>query len=205
MIDGRLAKHGYTVDWGFFSGICVGAENKPLEIEATLTHKIIAELREITAPKADLLAAELEAGTVEPKWFKNSIHTHWKDVDCKREELSDYDAKRIIAGAIHRAKNNAAMARAHATMLEKLIVARHGKPLMPVAPAKKELAVGMKVRVHSIVAEVVELRYQEARGCGPYMNGKHMLHAILKRENGNLFAVPTRSIRQAAILEGGAQ
>jgi len=29
--DGVLSKHGYTVDWGFFNGVCPGAGHRPFE------------------------------------------------------------------------------------------------------------------------------------------------------------------------------
>jgi hypothetical protein len=205
-----LAKHGYTVDWGFFHGVCMGSENKPLEHDKTLTERIIKELREDVAPRADKRAADLESGAVEPKWYRRE-HTFGKTtkVAVKRDELSDYDAKQQIAAAIYTAQSEARGARAHADMLEKLMESRFGQPLIPVErEARKELAVGSRVQIggkKGIICEVVEIKDQEARGCGPYMNGKVMPHAILKRPDGRLIAEPTRLIRQAAILTPGGE
>jgi hypothetical protein len=223
MIDGVLAKHGYTVDWGFFNGVCVGAENKPLELDKALTERIIKELREDVAPRADKRAADLESGAVEPKWTMSKFieseggrkqwvnHVlksgKWETVECTRAELDDYQAKCQIERAIHAAKNNAAMARSHALMLEKLIETRHGQPLIPVSN-KIELNVGSRVQIggkKGVVCEVVEIKDQVARGCGPYLNGQLLKHAILKRPDGKLIAEPTRLIRQAAIIDGAAQ
>ena len=33
---GLLAKHGYTVDWGFFHGVCEGANHLPLQKDRSL-------------------------------------------------------------------------------------------------------------------------------------------------------------------------
>jgi hypothetical protein len=87
-----LAKHGYTVEWGFFNGTCGGSDRKPLEVEKTFTETIIAQLRETVAPKADKLAADLRAGAVQPKWRKG-----WKNDEVAREQLSEYEQSQCIA------------------------------------------------------------------------------------------------------------
>lgn len=33
---GRIAKHGYTTRWGFFSGTCAGSDNLPYEVSTNL-------------------------------------------------------------------------------------------------------------------------------------------------------------------------
>lgn len=38
---GVLAKHGYTTKWGFFSGVCMGAEHEPIELSCELVKKSI--------------------------------------------------------------------------------------------------------------------------------------------------------------------
>jgi len=210
---GTIAKHGYTVDWGFFNGVCQGAEALPLEYDKALTESIITQLRVTVAPRAELLAAELAAGTVEPKWFKRVATgtrkygmPQYNDVDCTRAEISDEVAARQIEIAIHTAQAEQRNALAHAVMLEKLIESRFGQALMPIV-LHKELKAGMHVQVggkKGVLCEVVELRRQVARGCGPYMNGKLLPHALLKRPDGRIFAMPTQTIRQAAIVEGGA-
>jgi hypothetical protein len=212
---GTIAKHGYTVDWGFFNGVCAGAEHQPLEQDKALTERIMAELLNDVAPRAEKLAADLRSGAVQPKWF-NRVPTgtrkfgvpQYNDVECTRAEISDQVAAQQVENAAYKAEGKARNARSHAAMLEKLIAARHGQPLMPIV-LHKELAVGMSVRIggkKGKIYEVVELKRIMARGCGPYMNGKLLPHAIFKRSNGEgTFAVPTQTIRQAAIVEGGAQ
>lgn len=204
-----IAKHGYTVEWGFFNGICVGSDNKPLEQDKQITLQIIKQLREVVAVQADKRAADLQSGAVEPRWFK-SVYKGGKfeKIDVKRDELPSYEQKQILTAAIYNAESKARGARSHAAMLEQLIESRHGKALIPVI-AKRELSVGDRVQLggkKGVICEVVELKMQAARGCGPYMNGHVMLHAILKREGKDaLIAVPTRTIRQSSIIEGGAQ
>jgi hypothetical protein len=40
---GRIAKHGYTVDWGYFNGVCHGAGKQPAEVDVTYTRRLIVE------------------------------------------------------------------------------------------------------------------------------------------------------------------
>ncbi len=40
---GLLSKHGYDVQWGFFNGVCWGADHLPFEQDITLVKKAIAQ------------------------------------------------------------------------------------------------------------------------------------------------------------------
>jgi hypothetical protein len=199
---GILAKHGYTVDWGFFNGVCCGSDRKPLESDKSVSESIIKALRTVVAPKAQRVAADLRSGVAEPRWTKL---VGSKRVEVTRVELSDYDQGQQIAGAAHRADSEARHALAHANDLEKLIEAVHGKPLIEIKDeVRKELKPGVKVRIGGAkgeVYEVVEVKHQVARGCGPHLNGQYILHAFFtSRKTGQLFAVPARTIRQDAIV-----
>lgn len=44
-----LSKHGYTVKWGFFSGVCQGAGHLPYELSCDLIKSCIANAQEILA------------------------------------------------------------------------------------------------------------------------------------------------------------
>jgi len=39
-----LAKHGYDVSWGFFNGVCGGADNLPIQLDRTLADRTIISL-----------------------------------------------------------------------------------------------------------------------------------------------------------------
>ena len=51
-----LAKHGYTVDFGYFNGVCTGSDRKPLEIDKSFTEQTIVELADWVEKKRVLLA-----------------------------------------------------------------------------------------------------------------------------------------------------
>jgi hypothetical protein len=211
MADGKLAKHGYTVDWGYFHGVCQGAEAKPLEHDKTLTESLIKLLREDVAPRADKLAADLEAGIVDPQWTKRvpdvtnrrTGFVTYKTVSAERHELNDYNQQHQRNAAVCRAQSDARHARSHADMLVKMIEMRHGQPLYPVSD-KPTLGVGTRVQIggkKGWIGEIMEIRDQEARGCGPYLNGRMMPHAVLKRPDGRQIALPVRTIRMSAIVQ----
>jgi len=44
--NGRLSNHGYTVQWGFFSGTCFGAHGKPFEESTDLILHMIKQCKE---------------------------------------------------------------------------------------------------------------------------------------------------------------
>lgn len=205
-IKSLLAKHGYTVDWGYFHGVCRGADIKPLEVERRMTDSIIKELREIVAPKADKLAADLRSGAVQPKYYIEKIENKKRvQVEVTRDQIDDYLAGQFVARAVYGAESEARNARSHASAMEKLIAARFGQPLYPVeAEAKKELKPGARVRIGGKTGwtgEVIEIKDKVCSGCGPYMNGRTMPHAFLRSPKGNIIAIPARTIRQSAILD----
>tara|TARA_R110002072_G_C7796032_1_gene521283 strand:+ start:33 stop:875 length:843 start_codon:yes stop_codon:yes gene_type:complete len=51
----KLAQHGYTVDWGFFNGVCNGADHLPIQIDKSLAEKTIVNATKYVAKKTDLL------------------------------------------------------------------------------------------------------------------------------------------------------
>jgi hypothetical protein len=202
----KIAKHGYTVDWGFFNGTCQGSDAAPLENDKQMTDAIIETLREHVAPAAEEKARRLRNGTVIPRWYKNVYRGgKHEQITVKREELTDYEAEQIVKARVYNAESEAREARAHAAMLEKLIEARWGKALYPVErEARKELKAGVRVRLggkNGMDGEVVKIEGKVASGCGPYLNGQFIQHAFIKREDGRMVAIPCRLIRQDAITE----
>lgn len=55
---GVLSKHGYTVKWGFFSGVCGGSHQQPFELSKDLIAGAVAniekQIKEVSAEIAEL-------------------------------------------------------------------------------------------------------------------------------------------------------
>ena len=64
---GVMAKHGYTVDWGYFNGVCGGSDERPLELDreyadrCVVLYKAEAErLMAITAADVDEIRIDIK-------------------------------------------------------------------------------------------------------------------------------------------------
>lgn len=72
--EGRIAKHGYTVEHGFFDGECFGSGHLPLQISCDLVKESIprAEMQIETISKR---VAKLRVPATEPKgWVMKTIY-----------------------------------------------------------------------------------------------------------------------------------
>lgn len=74
-----IAKHGYTVDFGFFNGVCEGSGELPLEIDKSLTEETIVELTNYLALQSTYLEG-LESGKVE------NLDYYWVTFQNSEEE-----------------------------------------------------------------------------------------------------------------------
>jgi hypothetical protein len=55
-----LAKHGYTVDFGYFDGVCTGSDRKPLEVDKSFTEATIVRISEWIDGQKVLLQEAIE-------------------------------------------------------------------------------------------------------------------------------------------------
>lgn len=134
---GNLAKHGYTVDWGFFNGTCSGSDRAPLEIAAEHNIEIIVALR---ARAAELDAeAEGEIAKVPVEYYSDARDdkgrrikvAKWLDraeFEATRPSYEKFD--REVGYLRSRLHNQARNFRSHAADLENLRITRHGQPLI---------------------------------------------------------------------------
>lgn len=66
----RIAKHGYTVDFGFFNGVCDGSNKLPLEVDKSITERTILSLTDYVESQSAHLQG-LESGEVK------NLATYW--------------------------------------------------------------------------------------------------------------------------------
>lgn len=136
-----LAKHGYTVEFGYFSGTCRGSERKPVQAERTITDATILGLGKY-AGECDMSAAHLKSGAVNPV----RIHTGDKFNPTTRRYEAQYIAfgdgtaaqqTRAIELAVAGAESDARGARAHAKGLQQMADELHGTPLVLIVDEPK--------------------------------------------------------------------
>lgn len=89
---GTLAAHGYTVRWGFFSGVCRGSHSLPWEQDSSLVASSVegarAKLADIRAEQAELRKPATGARAWVPKyipatWTDRRSRYVWTEVDLR--------------------------------------------------------------------------------------------------------------------------
>lgn len=133
--SGKLAKHGYTVDWGFFNGTCSGSDNLPLEQDAELNLAIIKQLTEQAAQldieaEGEITKVQIKVGH---KWVGRKAVPQYKLVDraefeATRPSYEKFD--REVELVRTRLRRQAELFRSHAADLDRLRESRHGQPLI---------------------------------------------------------------------------
>lgn len=147
---GLLAKHGYTVEYGYFSGTCSGADHLPLEQDKSFAEQTVVGLRAWAEKRDAEAAGEITKVVVKVKDEERSMkfRTVWKQVLMTRDEFfAHFEPKFHYHPAEARARfverdwqdevslarrqlaAAAKGAREAADHLEALIATVHGKPL----------------------------------------------------------------------------
>jgi hypothetical protein len=136
-----LAKHGYTVEYGYFNGTCRGSDRQPIQTERTITDATIVGLGKFAA-ECDESAANLRAGTTHPSRIKtgeklNPATSRYEAVYIAWEAGSDYQKLQAVERAVNGAERDASHARAHARSLKKMAEELHGTALVAIDDFRK--------------------------------------------------------------------
>ena len=189
VVRGYASKHGYTVNNGWFNGVCSGQHYEPVQVSRVQADRIVESIRESVAA----LRVELEAvasGKVTPKtivkgYGKNQTEIKFSDAALCDQAQAVESLKRTIAHRINAGED-------FAKHLEAVANKYHGQPLREVnLDAPVGIVVGSSVKVQGSVVTVTKIEYRVARGVGPSINGQHILHVCFER-NGKEFAYPKR-------------
>lgn len=165
-----IAKHGYIVDWGYFSGTCQGSGKRPAEHDVSLTRTVIIFCLEKAADH-DGSITDLKNGTTVPETFKrynpNKVVEHKTrggsryttkggDDTLPISEATPTERKNVIALAIHEHKMHASNLRSHADSLTRFVLVRLGQPRYAVAD--------LNVKVEKPAAPVVDVKSGKIEG-----------------------------------------
>ena len=90
-VKNTLAKHGYTVDWGFFNGECYGSHKKPLQLDRTLADETIRDCkRQIT--KYEKVLESNYSLQWRPKEIYGYVDADGKNDRYRRQYFHQYNA-----------------------------------------------------------------------------------------------------------------
>jgi hypothetical protein len=196
--EGGLAKHGYTVEFGWFQGTCSGAHAQPLERSRVELDGLVANLR-TWAGDAEDQARQLEQRETDPDgiWESYAEFGQRKRRLRPYAELTEDDKRRCRVARVLNLRRKAEAYRDHAAVLLALAEQVHGQPLVDVkvAAAAKTIQVGDRVKVCGQEVVVTRIGEQAARGVGYRVNGQYMEHVFWLRD-GREYGYPKRYARK---------
>jgi hypothetical protein len=135
VVDGRMAKHGYTVESGWFKGVCAGKHFAPIQVSREQTDTLIASVRkqvlEMIA-KADLVAS----GEFKPTTITRHPHSKKAMEFIPFAEATVYEQRDAIRALEWNYRRTAEMGTSFADMMVQVADKYHGKALVEVT--KKE-------------------------------------------------------------------
>lgn len=127
---GNMAKHGYTVENGWFNGVCPGRNFAPLELDRLSPEpawlSILAQADEL-----DLNATQYEQGVRVPT---SVIKREWKNGQRQSyqkpwSELTEYDKRSELNSLVFGMRRRAKAGRDFVKFIRELADNVHGKPL----------------------------------------------------------------------------
>jgi hypothetical protein len=137
--NGVMAKHGYTVEHGWFNGVCSGERYAPIQVSRTHTDKIIADIRaeipELLKQAEQVIMGWLLPEFVEVGNFRNRTTIAYEDAD-------QYDQRQAREKLEWSLKMKAKAGESFIQILETVANEYHGKPLVQVtkqAPVQIEI------------------------------------------------------------------
>jgi hypothetical protein len=140
VVGGLMSKHGYTVEHGWFSGVCSGNHYQPMQFSRVETDSIVSDIR-AEIPKLLALADQYESGIKTPEFvMKKVLDTElrkWVEVKVPFAEAHIVDQKSTVSQIVWGYRNRANAGKSFAATLESIANKVHGTPLIEVA--KKEV------------------------------------------------------------------
>lgn len=131
LASGRMSKHGYTVQDGWFNGVCSGDRHAPMQVQREVTDQIVAQVREevkeLEAHAADLRTGRKTLGLVrKPGMYvrrgEEPVMVEWKD-------LPEYSRAEVLRNTVHNIEARARVGTSFANDMELLVDVVHGQPL----------------------------------------------------------------------------
>ena len=135
VVDGKMAKHGYTVESGWFKGVCAGKHFAPIQVSREQTDKLIAAVREQVLEMI-VKADKVVSGEITPTTITRHPHSKKAMEFIPFAEATVYEQRDAIRALEWNYRRTAEMGTSFAKMMVQVADKYHGKALVEVA--KKE-------------------------------------------------------------------
>lgn len=129
VVNGKMAKHGYTVKFGFFNGVCSGEHFAPMQQSTEESERVIAQCGE-EAGKSEEAAEKMQAGKIKPLYVTRGYGKNREQINFEEAEV--WEQRQAREAMIWNLRSEARQYRAHADGLIKLVAEYAGKELRPV-------------------------------------------------------------------------
>lgn len=163
-LRGAIAKHGYTVDHGYFNGVCHGAQYPAMELERTMTDNVIAQIREKDIHEMLARIEEIKGGwrpetVMEDVWCRET-RKHVK-VATPFGDLDAYQQQQWPKRALWNLEQRIKMGADFADHLEALAAKVHGQPMIEVKRAEKAAYIEAGEKRKSEAGTTLTASYQQ--------------------------------------------
>lgn len=190
-----IAKHGYTVDWGYFAGTCSGSGVYPLEVARDHCDNIIDSC-ERAALSHTASAKELRAGKTRPERCDNGQKCvspgKWETVWVSWADANETLRRQQIEREIAEHERHANFMIDHAAFLFHLAAGVHGLPLRRVKPS-----VNVDVRPGATFTVATDKRYEIVRtGLPGGYGGRRLYTEVRKLDDGRILRMTTAYVRR---------
>lgn len=140
VVGGLMSKHGYTVENGWFSGVCEGRNFKPMQVSRVETDNIVESIRK-QIPKLLAQSEQYLSGALNPEFVVQRSYSAElrKSIEVKIpfSEAPEYEQSITRKSVAWSLKHRADMGKTFSDQLEAIANKVHGLPL--IQATKKEV------------------------------------------------------------------
>jgi hypothetical protein len=163
VVSGTMSKHGYTVEHGWFSGVCSGRNYAPMQVSREQTDRIVAQVR-AEVPELIAQADKVKAGEITPATIK--IRRGGEKMEVAYADAMPHQQSQARDSMEWSLRNRARAGEQFADSMEELATKIHGTALIEVA--KKEAPAFIMPRDQKVDAQGFTCTFTSVEGARFY-------------------------------------
>lgn len=174
LASGVMSKHGYTVDNGWFNGVCDGQNYEPMQVSREVSDKIADQIL-AECVELEKKAVAYKEGRAHPKMIKLAVYARNANPMVSWDEADEYKQAHGLQVAIFALESRARMGRSFVKSLFGVADKAHGQPLIDVVVpvAAPAILIGEKRISNGKILLVVSVRggrvyWKNERGFGSW-------------------------------------